>query len=169
MVLIGIVTDVKSENDISELIKNNVLLRENNVLFINDENIDNIKNVHFDTIIINCELLEIEKLEMLIQNAKNIVLNVDDGFHINFTGGSKKNLITYGFNSKASITISSVTEDEALICVQRNISNKNGTIEIQEVKFENSNNYNIYDLIIFFILFILYFPCDSSDCKNVIK
>ena len=118
---------------------------------------------------LNCELLEIEKLEMLIQNAKNIVLNVDDGFHINFTGGSKKNLITYGFNSKASITISSVTEDEALICVQRNISNKNGTIEIQEVKFENSNNYNIYDLIIFFILFILYFPCDSSDCKNVIK
>ena len=52
MVFIGIITDSKSENDIQKLLSNNKFLSENNVIFIKEKNIDNIKNVHFDTVVI---------------------------------------------------------------------------------------------------------------------
>ena len=55
MLFIGIVTDSKSELNIKELLKNNKSFNENNVIFIKEKNIDNIKNVHFDTVIINRE------------------------------------------------------------------------------------------------------------------
>ena len=53
MIFIGIVTDSNSEDNIKELLKNNKIINENNVIFIKEKNIDNIKNVHFDTVIIN--------------------------------------------------------------------------------------------------------------------
>ena len=61
MIFIGIVTDSKSENNITELLKNNNSLNENNVIFIKEKNIDNIKNVHFDTVVINKEFEKMDK------------------------------------------------------------------------------------------------------------
>ena len=43
MIFIGIVTDSKSEKDIEKLLSYNKFLNENNVIFIKDKNIDNIK------------------------------------------------------------------------------------------------------------------------------
>lgn len=162
MKLIGIVTNIASEECVLKLLDCNNVFKENNVIFIKDTNIDNIKNVHFDTIIINDSINKIEELSELVCNAKNIAINIDNGIELENSNMSNTNVITYGFNLKASITISSITEDDALICVQRNISNNNGIIEVQDIKIDNSNNYNIYDLIIMLVLFFLYLPANET-------
>ena len=156
MLFIGIVTDSKSELNIKELLKNNKSFNENNVIFIKEKNIDNIKNVHFDTVIINREFEKNDKLNNLLNNTKNIVINMDANYNGNELNISNVNIITYGFNSKSTITISSVTTDDVLICIQRNINSNYGIIELQEIKIENNEKYSIYDLIAVVILYLLY-------------
>ena len=169
MIFIGIVTDSKSENNITELLKNNNSLNENNVIFIKEKNIDNIKNVHFDTVIINREFEKMDELNNLLNNAKNIVINMDVNINWKELNIISANIITYGFNSKSSITISSVTDDDVLICVQRNINSNYGEIELQEIKIENNENYSIYDLIAVLILFLIYLPNYDKIHINSIK
>ena len=169
MLFIGIITDSKSENDIKKLLSNNKFLIENNVIFIKEKNIDNIKNVHFDTVVINKNFEKVDELNKILENAKNIVINMDVSLDNEELNIINSNLITYGFNSKSSITISSVTDDDVLICVQRNIYNNYGEIELQEIKLENNENYNIYDLIIVLALFLMYFPNDKRIDINGIK
>ena len=169
MIFIGIVTDSKSENNITELLKNNNSLNENNVIFIKEKNIDNIKNVHFDTVIINREFEKMEELNNLLNNAKNIVINMDVNINWKELNIISANIITYGFNSKSSITISSVTDDDVLICVQRNINSNYGEIELQEIKIENKENYSIYDLLEVLILFLIYLPNYDKIHINSIK
>ena len=169
MIFIGIVTDLESQNNISELLKKNNILNENNVIFINEKNIDNIKNVHFDTVIINREFKKIDELNHVLLNVKNIVINMDLNIDWEELNIREVNVITYGFNSKSSITISSVTDDDVLICVQRNINSNYGEIELQEIKIENNESYSIYDLIAILILFLIYIPNYDKIHINSIK
>lgn len=168
MVFVGIVTDSKSENNILELLKNNNSLSNNSVIFIKEKNIDNIKNVHFDTVIINREFKKMDKLNIILNNAKNVVINMDSDINCKDLNIVNSNLITYGFNSKSSITISSVTDDDVLICIQRNINSNYGEIELQEIKMENNESYSIYDMIAVLILFLMYFPnIDEIHIKSI--
>lgn len=169
MLFIGIITDQKSENDIKKLLENNNFLTENNVIFIKEKNIDNIKNVHFDTVVINKEFEKMDELNKLLKNAKNIIINMDTNIDNKELNIVSSNLITYGFNSKSSITISSVTDDDVLIYLQRNIYNNNGEIEVQEIKIENNPNYSIYDLIIVLTLLLMYLPMKDTININGIK
>ena len=169
MLFIGIITDQKSENDIKRLLANNNFLTENNVIFIKEKNIDNIKNVHFDTVFINKEFDKMDRLNKLLENTKNVIVNMDTNIDNKELNIVNSNLITYGFNSKSSITISSVTDDDVLICLQRNIYNNYGEIEVQEIKIENNPNYSIYDLIIVLTLFLLYLPMKDKININGIK
>ncbi len=163
MVFIGIVTNSKSEEDIFNLLSNNKFLKDNNVIFIKESNIDNIKNVHFDTIVINSKFNKMDELTSLLANAKNILINMDEKIDFEDANVCNLNLITYGFNSKSSVTVSSVTDDDALICIQRNICSNTGVIEVQEIKIENDNSYNIYDLIIVVLMFLMY----SSNLEEI--
>lgn len=169
MVFVGIITDIESENNIKQLLNNNNVFSDNNVIFINEKNIDNIKNVHFDTVIINKEFEKYDELNKLLNNAKNVVINMDIKIECQQLNIVNSNLITYGFNSKSSITISSVTDDDVLICVQRNIYNNYGEIELQEIKLENNEKYSIYDLITILILFLIYLPNYDKIHINSIK
>ena len=169
MLFIGIVTDSKSENDIEQLLLKNNALKENNVIFIKEKNIDNIKNVHFDTVVINREFKKMDELNKILENAKNVIINMDTNGNNEEINVTNSNIITYGFNSKSSITISSVTDDDVLICVQRNIYNNYGEIELQEIKIENNHNYNVYDLIVVLVLFLMYLPGVETININGIK
>ncbi len=169
MVFVGIITDIESENNIKQLLNNNNVFSDNNVIFINEKNIDNIKNVHFDTVIINKEFEKYDELNKLLNNAKNVVINMDIKIECQQLNIVNSNLITYGFNSKSSITISSVTDDDVLICVQRNIYSNYGEIELQEIKLENNEKYSIYDLITILILFLIYLPNYDGIHINSIK
>jgi len=93
----------------------------------------------------------------ILKQVDYIIVNSD----INFTIFEKIELnypikiITYGFNPKASILISSVKEDYILISIQRKIQKNNREIlENQERKIETKYNEKnkIYEKIIVFIL-----------------
>ncbi len=72
------------------------------------------------------------------------IVNADDGGLLSLLQGHKQHVVTYGFNTKASITTSSVgdslLEDSFICCLQRTISARNGAvIEPQEYKLELEN------------------------------
>ena len=53
-------------------------------------------------------------------------------------------IISYGFNNKATFTISSVSENNIIICLQRTIRNIfDEKIEPQEFEEENDTNVDI--------------------------
>ena len=64
-------------------------------------------------------------------------------------------MITYGFNSKSTVTISSVKEDKILVCMQRDIEKSDGKIvEAQEknIYLGGPKNKKVYNKLIVFIL-----------------
>ena len=54
MFFIGIITDKNSENNIKNRMINKI--DENEIIFLNKENLENFKNVKFDSIIVNEEV-----------------------------------------------------------------------------------------------------------------
>ena len=141
MPFIGIIA---KESD-SNFIKNEVLKNSEKTKFefinINKRSIENIKNIRFETIVINDDLTEFIKtskyLEDVIKNAKYFVINSDIVNNVELLVNSGKNIITYGLNQKATITISSVNNESILVCVQEKFSDINGKmVEEQEVNVE---------------------------------
>lgn len=143
MLFIGIISNEKEENYIDREIEKELGLKENSVLFIKEKSIENIKNIKFETIIINRKFKNTKILKEMIKNAKYLIINSDIEENLKLLENIKATVITYGFNSKATITASSVGEDEIIICVQRTIKNKSGNnIELQEIKYPIYNNPN---------------------------
>ena len=124
MIFIGIVTDIKSENYIKKIQNNNSVLKKYHIIFIRENSIDNIKNIKFETIIVNREFEDKDSLNKLIAKSEYVIVNEDIGTIIDLLKDIKSNIITYGFNSKSTITMSSVTDDSIQVSVQRNIISK---------------------------------------------
>lgn len=150
MYFIGIITDKNSENNIKSIMKNK--LNDNRIIFLNRENIDNYKNVRFDSIVINNKVDDKYILNKMMEKSRYVLLNSDfekDNRYIN----NCYNLISYGFNSRANVTISSVGDDECLLYIQGVASND----DMQEIKFKKGRtNVNVYDGMITTIINLLY-------------
>ena len=54
-----------------------------NIIFINDKNISNVKNIKFETIIIDAKIKNKFELRKILSNAKYIILNSDIELDIN--------------------------------------------------------------------------------------
>ena len=145
MPFIGVIA---KESD-SNFIKNEVLKNAPNNKFeifnINQKNIENIKNIRFETIVINDDLKDLlansKYLEDILKNSKYLIINTDIIKDIDILGNNKFNIITYGLNNEATITISSVKDDDILICVQqvyKDVNNK--SIEQQEINIKIAKN-----------------------------
>lgn len=151
MPFIEIITDTKSQMQLNKSIKKEQV---NNceILYIKEKNIDNIKNIKLETLVINKEIEDMEKISKIIENTKNVIINLD------FNKIEKQNkFISYGYNSKSDITISSIDEDEALIYIQKEITSIFGRkIEPQEVKVKLKSDINIYNIMIIIALNVLY-------------
>lgn len=102
------------------------------------------------------------------------IVNVDDFELIRFLQGIEYYIVTYGFNSKASITASStgdsVSKDNFMCCLQRTISTKDGhLVEPQEymirVELENSDSYNVLAAAAFAIVNGI--DLNILSCNNV--
>lgn len=157
MSFIGIIANKKQFKNIKKNVNKNI---SENIIDINEENIENIKNVVFETIIINKKLKwkkeKYEYLEKIYGKVKFLVINSDESVILKNQQSHKSNIITFGMNDKATATISSVTEDRILISLQRNIINVEGkTVEVEERVVENNKN-NIYEILIEYILNIIY-------------
>lgn len=141
MAFIGIIADSKYETDIKRVLDDrlNRKFKEHTVIGINAKSIENIKNIKFETILV-MDLEDVKDKEecvsKLFESTKYLVINSDMESSFEAINNMKLNIITFGFNSKSTITASSV-EENFLICLQRNIIDISGkTIEPQEFKFE---------------------------------
>ena len=154
MFFIGIVSEEKNEKHIKDILKKK---KENkNVVFKNEKNIENIKNIKFKIIVLN-KGIDNKNIKNILLNAEYLILNSDINVKIDLIENLDLKVITYGFNSKSTVTASSVTEEEMLICVQRNIINIKGKkIEPQEINIEKDIMLDNYDNMYIMCLAIIY-------------
>lgn len=155
MFFIGVVTNQKNEIYIKNKLSD--LLPEENIIFITEKNISNIKNIKFETIVIDAKINNKTDFRKILSNAKYVILNSDIEMDVELFTNLSLTVLTYGFNSKATFTVSSVTENTIIICLQRIILNKKGgMIEPQEYQMENSKNTEKYAIIAASIVSIIY-------------
>lgn len=131
------------------------------IIEITVESIKNIKNVKFEQIIFLEDLKVSEEtykyIKEIISSAKYIILNGDIEINILKEINIKKpvKVITFGFNSKSTITISSVKDEKTIVYFQQEVEKTNGDIiEIQEkdINIEKNNNKKIYNKLAIFII-----------------
>lgn len=155
MPLVGIVAP---KRDI-QAIKSEIKQKNIEIIEITKDSIENIRNVKFSEIIFvqNIDLKEqqYKYINQIISNTKYLIINEDIEIDIlkKIEVKEKVKIITFGFNSKATITISSVKEEKVIVCIQRNIEVANGEIlENQEKQIILKNSRKIYNKLIVFII-----------------
>lgn len=139
MTVIGIITNNSNIIEIEEKLKSHKI-EEKNIIIITKENISNIKNVKFDLIIIYEELEENEITKKVLKSCKYILINSDYKENLKLISENMNSyVITFGFNSKASISIVSNENEEIILDIQREIELENNKkIECQEIKMQNN-------------------------------
>lgn len=156
MPLIGIIAKKKDIQAIKKEIKEKNI----EIIEITKESIKNIKNIKFEEIIflqnINLEKEEYKYMNEIISKTKYLILNEDIEIEIlkNIKVGRPIKLITFGFNSKSTITISSIRDEKIIVCLQRDIQKIDGEIlECQEKQIiKKDNNKKIYNYLVVFII-----------------
>lgn len=155
MFFIGVITNKKNESYLKNELKS--IIPTDNIFIINDGNIENIKNIKFEIVIIDKQINNKLELRNILSKSKYIILNSDKEMNVEAINNLKLIAITYGFNSKCTFTVSSITENNIIICLQRSIKNiKNEIIEPQEYILKNEENIEKYAIIATGILKILY-------------
>ena len=161
MPFIGIVAKESDSNFIkNELLKNSFKTKFE-IININKESIQNLKNIKFETIVICDEfsnfLRSSKYLEEIIRNAKYIVINSDIINENEIITEGKK--VTYGLNQNAMITISSIKQENILICIQKQLKNiKEKIVEEQEINIQISKNSSkkICNSMAIFTILVIY-------------
>jgi len=155
MPLIGIVAKKRDIQSIRREIRDNNI----DIIEITKESIKYIRNIKFEEIIflenINLTEEEYKYMNEIISNSQYLIVNGDTDIEILKEINVQKpiKLITFGFNSKSTITISSVNDDKIIACVQRDIEKINGEVlETQEKKIVAQNPKKIYNNLVVFII-----------------
>ncbi len=155
MPLVGIIAKKK---DI-KAIKKDIKEKSKEIIEITNESIKNIKNIKFEQIIflenINLDEDQYSYMKEIMSNAKFVVINgdikIDILQKINIDKPIK--LITLGFNSKSTITISSVTDEKIIVYIQKEIEkNKDEILERQEKEIICKGDKKIYNNLAVFII-----------------
>lgn len=130
------------------------------IIEITKESIKNLRNIKFEEIIFleNIELSsdEYKYMKELISKERFLILNGDISIDIleKIELEEPIKIITFGFNSKATITISSIREERVMIYLQRDIKKANGEIlekQEKEIKLKKDNK-KIYNNLAVFII-----------------
>lgn len=151
MFFIGIITDKNSENNIKNIMRNKLF--DSEIIFLNKENIDNFKNVKFDSIVINNDVDDRLVLDKITKKSRFVLYNSDITNEDNQNKEKKSKFISFGYNSKANVTVSSVGDDEYLLYIQGNVPG----YDMQEVRFNKAQkNINAYDGMITTIIDLIY-------------
>lgn len=162
MPFIGIISKENDSNYIKNIINKNAIKNKFEVININKKSIENIKNIKFDILVI-CEniekmLKESSYLEEIIKKSCYLVINSDIKENFSLLKDIEANIITYGFNAKSTITISSIKDDKLMLCLQRSIKGIFSIIEEQEFNIEiKRNNVNkLYNILVIFAILAIY-------------
>lgn len=157
MAVIGIITQNDNTIEIEEKIKK-YDNHEKNLIIINEDNAENIKHVKFDVIVIFEEIEVTNNIKEVTARSKYIIVNSDFKNNLRLLDSNNvPYVITYGFSSKATITIISNENDEIILDIQREIENiSKKKIESQEIKLESKfGKKHIYEEIAMKILEIM--------------
>lgn len=157
MAVIGIITKSNNINEIEKTLEK-YGIHEKNIVIITKHTIENIKNVKFDIIIIFDQIEDGDILKKVLDSSKYLIINTDFKENVKLLNMAEDQyVITFGFNSRATITIISNENDEIILDLQREIENlEKKKIESQEIKLENNFNKNrIYEEISMKILTFL--------------
>ena len=154
MPFIEIITDSKSQAQLNKVITKS-MVNNCDILYIKDKNIENTKNIKLETLILNRSIENVDIRKKILENSKNIILNLD--LNTGIEQNLKTNIISYGYNSKSDITVSSVEDDQILICIQHTITSiYNRKIEPQEIKVNVKSDISVYNIMIIIALTALY-------------
>lgn len=163
MAFIGIITSKRDEEASKKVfinLFNENIIKKINVIIINESNIDNMKNVLFETIVINEDnsLIrnKMDSLKQILSRCKFLILNSDMDISLESIYKLKLTVITYGLNLKSTVTASSIEDEKLQICIQRSIKNiYNEIIEPKEM-YINANKNDVYRVMEQCILELLY-------------
>ncbi len=159
MAFVGVVCDNKNEHYIRRILEKE--LRNKTIIIFTEENIENLKNIKFETVAIFSNNYKILSKKAIVKNiiskVNYLIINADEKIDLNFLENVNLNVITYGFSSKSTITASSVKEEEILICIQRNIYNVNKIeVEPQEINIKTRNKIDTNVIMGIVSLLIIY-------------
>lgn len=151
MSIIGIVGGQKQINQLKKEIEKDIKGIKVEIVSINPNCIENVKNIKFDITIV-CETIEVLKgkekyVKDIFSNSKYLILNADTNIENSILKDINIKIITFGLNQKSSFTVSSIKENEIIICIQRAFKNLEGNmVETKEVKrlLTKNNIKNIY-------------------------
>jgi hypothetical protein len=150
MPFIEIITDSKSQTQLNKVITKR-MVNDCDILFIKDKNMENTKNIKLETLVLNRSVENDELMSKIMKNSKNLILNLDLNENLQYEDSCN------GYSSKSDITVSSVEEDELLICVQHTIRSMfDKVIEPQEIKVNVRADMNVYNIMIVIALSSLY-------------
>lgn len=159
MSFVGIVSNRKCFDNIKNEIAEKMNNQDINFVQINLRSIENIKNIKFETIIIEDCLKKFDNnkaaIEKICDNAKYLIVNTDK----NPKREDMKNEITYGLNQRATVTISSISDTDILVYLQKNLEDKAGySIEIEERKIrkKDKRQYKTYEILIIYTFLKIY-------------
>lgn len=139
MSFLGIIANQKHEEYMKKIISKYIPI--DYIIFINDKNINNMKNIKFNVIVMDKNIKKNEILKNILKHSRYVVLNSDMKIDEGLLENLNLEVITYGFNSKATFTISSVEENKIIICLQRIIKNIYGNqYEPQEFEIIQEEN-----------------------------
>lgn len=162
MSFIGVIANRKCFENIKREITEKVKHEDINLIQINLRSIENIKNIRFETIVVEDNLKKFSKnqkiLEKLCENAQYFVINTDKNPEQKEIE-KMPNGITYGLNQKATITVSSISDTDILIYWQKNLQNREGNkIEIEERRIKKGEKrlLKTYEILIIYALFRIY-------------
>ncbi|MBR0350547.1 MAG: hypothetical protein IJH76_01770 [Clostridia bacterium] len=164
MAFIGIVAEKQKydfirKNLLKDMNKNDITL-----ININKNSINNLQRVKFDAIVILNSLdkviVETQAINNICNNVKYFIINSDLEVINNPFSNITTNVITFGLNQKATVTFSSITDENMLISVQREfktIQNKKVEQGEYSYKINKIDRTNIYEILIEFIIKKLFF------------
>ena len=162
MPFIGIISKENDSNFIKNVISKNSVKNKFEIININKKSIENIKNIKFDILVI-CEniekmLKESSYLEDIIKKSCYLVINSDIKENFSLLKDIEANIITYGFNAKSTITISSIKDEKIMLCLQRSIKGVFDIIEEQEfnIDTEGNNMNKLYNILVIFTILAVY-------------
>lgn len=162
MSFIGVVANRKCFENIKREITEKVKKEDINFIQINLRSIENVKNVKFETIIVEDNLEKFKKnkeiLEKLCKNTQYLMINTDRNSEQEEIM-KIPNKITYGLNRKATVTISSISEIDVLIYWQKDLKNREGQkIEIEErrIKKREKKQLKTYEILIIYTILKIY-------------
>lgn len=142
MLCIGLI----SKNRNSEFIKS---LNRKNVEAVNIKKEEDLFKKNIDILVLEDLIFSPEYIKNMVNNNLKYLIIQDNINNIQLNLDKEINLITFGFNHKSTVTISSVTNEHIVICIQRTIKGISGKLIYPEEQIiKNTNKYNINKYII---------------------